>query len=197
MATRLTRPQQVERNRELVIDAAWQIFSEAGYAKATLEAIAERAGFSKGVVYSQFESKADLFLVLLERRIAARAERNQALAETMSPADALAALIDVPRQLDWQRALIEFRAQASRDDALNRRYAGLHARTIERLAGMLEILYTRAGAEPPVATTTLAEWVLAISTGITLERATEPEALPNDALILLLTRALGIDGRTT
>jgi AcrR family transcriptional regulator len=197
MATRLTRPQQVERNRELVIDAAWQIFSEAGYAKATLEAIAERAGFSKGVVYSQFESKADLFLVLLERRIASRAERNRELAETLPPAGALAAMIDVPRELDWQRALIEFRAQASRDDTLNRRYAGLHARTIERLAGMLETVCARAGVEPPVATRTLAEYVLAVGTGVTLERATEPDALPNDALVRLLTRTLGLDGRTT
>ena len=64
MATRLTRPQQVERNRERVLDAAREVFTESGYVKATLDAIAARAGFSKGVVYSQFDSKADLFLAL-------------------------------------------------------------------------------------------------------------------------------------
>src|SRR5690349_5007234 len=72
-STRLTRSQQVERNRDRVLGAARKVFSESGYAKASLDAIAERAGFSKGVVYSQFDSKADLFLTLLERRIEDRA----------------------------------------------------------------------------------------------------------------------------
>src|SRR4029079_19440055 len=59
---RLNRAEQVERNRGLVVEAARRVFLEHGYAGATLETIADAAGFSKGVVYSQFESKADLFL---------------------------------------------------------------------------------------------------------------------------------------
>ena len=42
------------------------MFLARGYVNATVDAIAEEAGFSKGVVYSQFESKADMFLALLE-----------------------------------------------------------------------------------------------------------------------------------
>ena len=76
MATRLTRAEQGERNRGLVLAAARRVFLERGYAGATLEAIAEEAGFSKGVVYSQFAGKPDLFLALLEARIAERAEQN-------------------------------------------------------------------------------------------------------------------------
>ena len=75
MPTRLSRAEQVERNRERVLDAAREVFLERGYAGATLEAIAEAAGFSKGVVYSQFAGKPDLFLALLERRIDQRAWR--------------------------------------------------------------------------------------------------------------------------
>ena len=69
MATRLSRPEQVHRNRGLVLEAARRVFLERGYAGATLEAIAEEAGFSKGVVYSQFAGKPDLLLALLEARI--------------------------------------------------------------------------------------------------------------------------------
>ena len=76
MAKRLNRVEQGERNRALVLAAARRVFLERGYAGATLEAIAEEAGFSKGVVYSQFAGKPDLFLALLEARIAERAERN-------------------------------------------------------------------------------------------------------------------------
>src|SRR5437588_732004 len=69
---RLRRVEQSERNRALVLAAARAVFMDRGYHGATLEQIAEAAGFSKGVVYSRFESKADLFLSLL----AAVAERS-------------------------------------------------------------------------------------------------------------------------
>ena len=76
MAKRLNRVEQGERNRALVLAAARRVFLERGYSGATLEAIAEDAGFSKGVVYSQFAGKPDLFLALLDARIAERAEHN-------------------------------------------------------------------------------------------------------------------------
>ena len=54
MAVRLRRAEQVERNREAVLQAAQRVFIERGYAGASLEAIADEAGFSKGVAYSPF-----------------------------------------------------------------------------------------------------------------------------------------------
>ena len=51
MATRLRRAEQVERNREMVLEAARRVFIDRGYAGASLEAIAEEAGFSRGVVF--------------------------------------------------------------------------------------------------------------------------------------------------
>ncbi len=54
MSTRLSRPEQTQRNRSLVLKAARQVFLARGYHGATLERIADEAGFSKGVVYSQF-----------------------------------------------------------------------------------------------------------------------------------------------
>src|SRR5258708_19713868 len=86
MATRLRRAQMVERNREAVLSAARRVFINKGYAGATLEAIAEEAGFSKGVMYSQFESKADRFLTVLERRSAQRTGQGEhVLAEYAPP----------------------------------------------------------------------------------------------------------------
>jgi AcrR family transcriptional regulator len=201
MATRLTRPQQVERNRQLVLDAARDVFTEAGYARATLDGIAERAGFSKGVVYSQFASKADLFLALLERRIEERAEQNRALTDGLAPREAVDAFLrigqrDAHAAPDWQRVLIEFRAHASRDPELNRRYAALHARTIGEIASLLDGMYADAHVDPGVSTRTLAEFVLAVATGITLERSANDDALPASQLTDLITRALRLDGST-
>ena len=70
---RVSRAAQVEANRGEVLAAARRVFLARGYAGATLDAIADAAGFSKGVVYSQFGGKADLFLALLAQRIEERA----------------------------------------------------------------------------------------------------------------------------
>ena len=50
MSPRLTRVEQSVRNRELVLAAARRVFLERGYHGASLEQIADEAGFSKGVV---------------------------------------------------------------------------------------------------------------------------------------------------
>jgi AcrR family transcriptional regulator len=202
VATRLSRPQQVERNRERLLEAAREVFTEAGYAKATLEAIAERAGFSKGVVYSQFDGKADLFLALLERRIAERAEQNRSFAATADLGDVVSGLLllgaeDAAADRGWRQVLLEFRGFASRDAELNARYAGLHRQTIAMLAALFDDLYERAGIDPEVSTKSLAQFLLALSNGVNLEQAVTPDALPIAELTVLVTRALGLEGRNS
>ena len=180
---RLTRAEQAERNRVLVLDAARRVFLARGYHNATLEQIADEAGFSKGVVYSQFASKADLFLALLDARIAERAEENARLAGSLPGGDqgllALVGHLTAGDQLTrgWQLLVIEFRVHAARDAELSRRYAAAHARTIEALAGVLAAITARSGHEPAMELRPLAELMLALSVGVTLEQAASPDAL--------------------
>lgn len=47
--------------RQVIIDAAFKIFSDKGYHKAKMEEIAEEAGIGKGTIYSYFKNKQDLF----------------------------------------------------------------------------------------------------------------------------------------
>jgi AcrR family transcriptional regulator len=54
--------------RTQLLDAAEEVFGEFGFHDTTLKAIAERAEFSVGSVYSFFENKEDLFLSVLVRR---------------------------------------------------------------------------------------------------------------------------------
>jgi len=180
---RLTRAEQAGRNRVLVLDAARRVFLARGYHNATLEQIADEAGFSKGVVYSQFASKADLFLALLDARIAERAEENARLAGSLPGGDqgllALVGHLTAGDQLTrgWQLLVIEFRVHAARDAELSRRYAAAHARTIEALAGVLAAITARSGHEPAMELRPLAELMLALSVGVTLEQAASPGAV--------------------
>jgi AcrR family transcriptional regulator len=184
MRTGLSRSEQVVRNRELVLQAARRVFLARGYAGATLDAIAEEAGFSKGVVYSQFDSKADLFLALLERRITERAEQNARLAEQLPPGPkVIEAVLRLTDQLhsaepQWLLLVIEFRAHAARDPELNRRYAELHERTVDGVCAGIADLHQRSGTTPPLPPRVLAELMLALSSGTILERVANPNALP-------------------
>ncbi len=45
------------------------MFARSGFHGASVEEIASEAGFSTGALYSNFEGKEDLFLVLMEREI--------------------------------------------------------------------------------------------------------------------------------
>ena len=57
-----------ERTRERLLDAAADVFARVGFGAASVEAIAEAAGFTRGAFYSNFESKDELFLALTERQ---------------------------------------------------------------------------------------------------------------------------------
>jgi AcrR family transcriptional regulator len=195
---RLRRDAQVERNRGLLLAAARRVFLARGFHGASLDAIAEEAGFSKGVVYSQFDSKADLFLALLEERIAERAAENERAASAAGgAAAAISALFALGErrarsEAAWNLLLIEFRAQAARDPALNERYAKLHERTAERLGALLSRVLAEAGVEPAWPPSLLASFVLAVAIGTKLENFASPGSLPHDALAHLITQALGV-----
>jgi AcrR family transcriptional regulator len=53
-----------ENTQARLLDAAAQVFAEVGLEGASVEAICERAGFTRGAFYSNFESKDELFLKL-------------------------------------------------------------------------------------------------------------------------------------
>src|SRR3954447_5768797 len=60
------RQAKQERTRSLLLQAAGSGFARRGYHVATLADVAAEAGFTKGAVYSNFESKEDLFLALVD-----------------------------------------------------------------------------------------------------------------------------------
>src|SRR5579859_112843 len=205
MSPRLTRIEQSQRNRALVLAAARRTFLACGYHGASLEQIADEAGFSKGVVYSQFESKADLFLALLEQRIEERAAENAQFAEAPvadgcgSVERRLRALTEHVTRRDqadaqWGLLVIEFRVHAARNPDLNVRYASLHERTIAGVASVVATIYERAGEPPPLAPSELARLLLTVSSGASLEHATNANVTPATLVAELLA---GVQAHST
>ena len=63
-----------EATRQKLLDAAAQVFAEEGLDAASVEAICDRAGFTRGAFYSNFETKDELFLELAGRVARARVD---------------------------------------------------------------------------------------------------------------------------
>jgi len=190
MPKRLPRLVRTEDTRRRLLEAARRVFLERGYYAATLDQIADEAGFSKGAVYSRFASKADMFLALLEDRIAERAARNAQLAGELAGTGNFAALLDQAQGDErgtpgWRLLVTEFRLHAARDPELNRRYAALHAQAVDGVAQIFAEVSKEDAADLPLPPRQLAELWLTIETGRALEQIADPDAFGGPGLPVL------------
>ena len=104
---RLTREESKARTRSELLRAASRLFLRKGFVDTSLSDIAEEAALTKGAVYSNFESKEDLFLALLQE-FADPVEKwaTQQEQET-APSDLATATGDTPeeRAANWGRSI--------------------------------------------------------------------------------------------
>lgn len=69
---------EAQATRQNILDAATQRFAQEGYAAASLSAIVEDAGITKGALFHHFENKKDLFRQVwqsLQERMDSEAQR--------------------------------------------------------------------------------------------------------------------------
>lgn len=95
-ARRTGRARDRADKRELILEAAARVFGYSGYAKASVDEIAKRAGVGKGTVYQIAESKEELFMLAVEREIRVWHEAIEPLIDENVPAEEL--LVSVEAQ---------------------------------------------------------------------------------------------------
>lgn len=133
----VSRPTRSEVQQSL-LRAAEQVFSEQGYERASVNQIAERAGFTKGAVYSNFRSKPELYVATCEAWVMESIDwlqvRLHAALDGADDVDLVAeqlaqALIEqLPAVATRQRTLAEFRLLAVHADEVRAGYAMLMER---------------------------------------------------------------------
>lgn len=139
--------------RERLIEAALTVFAEQGVGGASVEQICDAAGFTRGAFYSNFESKDDLCLAVLEHQ----AEEDLRSARQVLAgldADATASIDDAVRQgvqvflaaqrsdRTWVMASSELRMYAVRSESLRRPYLA----TVGQVSGAFTALLSDAVA---------------------------------------------------
>jgi AcrR family transcriptional regulator len=183
MKKRLTRAEKRERTYEELLLAAEKLFVERGFHATSVDEIAFEAGYTKGAVYSNFESKEDLFFAVYERRAErAMAEIEEVLVEN-GPAAGLEVLAsDAARRRGgaddgWLAVFFEFWAHVVRRPELRERFARIHGRALEPMAAAVERFAGERGISIPVEARSLNVAMNAMVLGLSLERLTQPDVV--------------------
>jgi AcrR family transcriptional regulator len=169
-----------------------EVVAEHGFHSASVDAIAERAGFSIGALYSNFSGKDELLFAVFdehvtwfERKLAEVAAADDA---SRAAADWLAALGKDPEQI---LVFIEFWAYAVRRPDVRREFA---KRMTEMRAAVADAVRRRAaesGAAAALDPDLLALLALAAARGLALEKLANPRAVPDETVGKLLGDLLG------
>ena len=205
---RLTQAEAKERTRQQLLAAAARVFAEKGFAGASLEEIAERAGYSTGAVYYNFSGKEELFLELIRsgwsRQIKRRTETvTQVFAEAADsggdPFDALSAFVAgrSDREGDVSPLVGEFWLYAVRHpEAIDLVASKLSEqdRGLEPvIAGAMERYGTPEGISPAELTLV----AMSLFEGLTRRRRMDKDAVPDDLFARVLRRLFGADAERT
>ena len=86
-------PRGRKSSREKILDAAAELVAEIGAGRLTLEAVAEKAGLSKGGLLYNFPTKDALLQAMIQRMIDQVAAEKEALRETAAPGPNLEARV--------------------------------------------------------------------------------------------------------
>jgi AcrR family transcriptional regulator len=195
MKERLSRQERKTQTRERLIDAAAQVFADHGFEAATLDQVAAAAGYTKGAVYSNFASKTDLFIALIERRIEVQSAEHARRFEGRDLETMARQLEEQPDQgtesdKKWVVLAVEFWLHAMRDERARVLMAEQYERARTVSAELIATGYEQAGQKPPLSPRDMAIVFEALGAGVAFQAALDPEhvrlSLQDEVIAMLL-----------
>src|SRR5215218_4149251 len=187
-----TRPTR-DDTRDKLFEAAARVFEEQGIGGASIETLAAAAGFSRGAFYSNFSSKDELIIAMLEDHVEQSIKRlHDLLAKHKNLPDFIDALKTMDRSqqdrlgrsplLHMEMILFVARAEKRRPELAQR----LRARR-KLIADIIETTARNSGKDPILDPSWWGAIVLAMEDGFRLHRMIDPETTPADSFL----RAIG------
>jgi len=188
---RLTRQESQLQTRERLLQAAAEVFSRRGFYEASVDEVAEEAGFSKGAVYANFASKEELFLALLDRHLAAEFGQITAqFTQTNSQGEGENALqpqsfaahfaTHLEENRTWNVLANEFMLYALRHPTAQQQLAERYRMARNRLTTLLQERYQTENTPSTLNAEYIAWALLGLGNGLALQAYLEPGAMPTD-----------------
>jgi AcrR family transcriptional regulator len=192
---RWTRERRVEHTRNLLLDAAEELFARRGLGAAALEDIADAAGYTRGAIYAHFGSKEELFLAVIERQ---RQRFLDGFADVISSFERLSDLNLDELSIRWRELMSGDAEQAAalgyemtlflmRNPKTRERVAAQRQETARWLADYITDGAKRLGGDLDMPAMTLARVILATNEGVTLNSHIDGEDLYGPFMQLIVS----------
>lgn len=198
----LTPERRRAMTRDHLLDAAAIIFARDGFYGASLDDIAATAGFTKGAVYSNFKSKEDLLLALMDKHISQQfddivgaLDTEVRTAEEQLPRIAKT-VINHMWDDDWTMLWLEFVLYAARNPEAKGKIRNLTRKAREQVIDLIEKEYSHTGKEPKYSPEQVAIITTAMFDGIGMYHLIEPGLTDDETirtLLQILYDAMGVD----
>ncbi|MFK3938048.1 TetR/AcrR family transcriptional regulator [Alkalihalobacillus sp. NPDC078783] len=141
---RRTHEERKVETRKMLLNAAAEIFAQLGFHGASVDKIAEYAGYSKGAVYANFNSKEELFLALLEEKMKRDVDTiHQAMKQQQSVDQFIEKIdyyFDLERQTNrvWSILNMEFLLYAMRQESVREKWTAMIVDSVEQISDGIE-----------------------------------------------------------
>ena len=192
---RKTRAEMQADTREKLLTSARAAFGQKGFASATIDEIAEGAGFSRGAFYSNFSTKEDLAVELMSMQMDLDVSRIASVAQAANgPPETLgerlrAAFPTTEKISDWELLRLEMLMLAQRNPEFAAKCQELFKPQRARAAATIQALFTRLGRVPPADVALLAQLIMSLRLGAALlHEAAGP--IPLGEIVELIFRSL-------
>lgn len=143
---RRTRAEQQAETRARLLDAAAEVVAAHGLEGASIDAISERAGYSRGAFYSNFSGKAEILVTLCETRLRGFADEILPIVRAAPAGDRTGAAAELltDRRLDTDVLLL---VELARLRATNAEVDPLLERFTERFTDLVAEVLADAGED--------------------------------------------------
>ena len=183
---RLTRKQKQAHTRECLMHSAARVFARRGLQQASIDEVAEDAGFTKGAFYANFKSKEELFLAMLDERFAKRIEdiervvagEGSTAQKARRAGDQFVQRLSADRE--WERLFFEFSAYAARDEDFREELVTRYRAMRDQIAAALQAEAEEAEKEPVLGFDQVASMVSMMGNGFALEKLLEGDAVADE-----------------
>jgi AcrR family transcriptional regulator len=177
---RLTREQSKDQTRQRLMDAGLTIFMKKGFVGASVEDIAEAAGYTRGAFYSNFRSKPELFLELLRRdHEAMQADLQDIFKEGASREEMERSVLLYYSRIPFNNQCfllwVEAKLLAVRDARFRVRFNAFLNEKREELAEYISEFSRRVGTPLPLPATTLAMGLMGLVDGVQFLHTVDPQ----------------------
>jgi AcrR family transcriptional regulator len=171
------------RTRARILDAAAEVVGEQGWDRTSLEAVAARAGMTRGAIYGNFKNRDDLFLAIVQTRwrpVIPTYQPGMSFKERMQVLGRAVASAGPERRTQAVGAL-SFMLFALTHEDMRQRVVGLNREIYKQTAARIAKSVGRA--ELPMAPERLVKVLHALSDGLTFLRFLAPELITDDVIV--------------